>query len=136
MFLLSTSSLKGYWIHKIFILAKKANFEWIDLVVERNNFDTLNWEYLKTLVDVFELPIISITGPTKWMDKKKVDHLVSIAKTVWAQTITFSPPHTKPHLSQQFFELQKLKVPFFHNLVESFLLGIVFFDSVSHNVKC
>ncbi len=93
MFLLSTTCLRGYWMHKIFILAKKANYDWLDLVVERNNFDTLNAEYLKTLVDVFELPIISITAPTKWMDKKKVDHIVGIAKKIWAQTVTFSPPH-------------------------------------------
>ncbi len=93
MFLLSTSSLKGYWIHKIFILTKKAWYDWLDLVIERNNYDSLNWDYLKTLVDVFELPIVSITAPTKWIDKKKVDHIVNIAKKVWAQSITFSPPH-------------------------------------------
>jgi hypothetical protein len=34
------------------------------------------------LVDVFELPIISITAPKKGMDKKKVDHIVEIAKKV------------------------------------------------------
>jgi hypothetical protein len=56
------------------------------------------------------LPIISITAPKKGMDKKKVDHIVEIAKKVWAQSITFSPPHITDKNTSWFSQyLMKIK---------------------------
>lgn len=93
MLLLSTSSLRWYWLHKIFMLAKKANYDGIDLDIEKFNFDTWDEEYLKNLVKEFDMPILSITAPEKWVDEKKVDKFVKMASTLGTQSITFSPPY-------------------------------------------
>jgi len=93
MLLLSTSSLKWYWIHKIFILAKKSNYNWLDLVIDKTNYDSLDEIYLKWLSDAFNIPILSITAPDRWLDKTKIDKIIKIAETLKSQVINFSPPH-------------------------------------------
>lgn len=93
MLILSTSSLKGYGLHKIFKLAKEANYDGIDLTLEKSNFDCWDKDYLKSLADEFDMPILSISAPEKGVTKAKVDDIIEIAKTVNAQVITFSPPH-------------------------------------------
>lgn len=93
MLILSTSSLKGYGLHKIFVLAKKAWYDGIDLSLEKGSFDVWDKDYLKSLSDEFDMPILSITAPDKWMNKAKVNDIIEIAKRVNAQVITFSPPH-------------------------------------------
>jgi hypothetical protein len=49
MILLSTSSLNGYGIHRIFLIAKKAAFDGIDLVLTKENFDLWDPEYIYSL---------------------------------------------------------------------------------------
>lgn len=98
MLLLSTSSLKWYWIHKIFLLAKKAWYVWLDLVVDRSNFDTLDEDYLKSLSDEFKLPVLSITAPEKSMEKPKIDKIVSLWEKLWSQMMIFCPPSTDKNM--------------------------------------
>lgn len=93
MILLSTSSLNWYWLHRIFKFAHKSWFDWLDLSLSLFNFDSWDEDYLKELSDSFNVPILSITAPSKWMNIKKVDKIVRIAWKLWAQLITFSPPH-------------------------------------------
>lgn len=93
MLLLSTSSLKWYWLHKIFTFAKKAGYDGIDLVMEKLGYDTLNTEYIKWLSDAFGIPVLSITAYDKWLSEKKVDEIIKMAMTLKTQVVTFSPPH-------------------------------------------
>ncbi len=93
MLLVSTSSFNWYWLHRIFSFVKEASYDWIDLVLSKNNYDTWSASYLKSLIKEFDVPILSITAPNKWMNEKKVDLIVDIAKEVWAQNITFFPPY-------------------------------------------
>jgi len=93
MLLISTSSLAWYWLHRIFWFVKEAWYDGIDLVLTKNNFDTWNSDYLKSLIDYFNVPILSITAPNRGLNEKKVDMIVDIAKNVWAQNITFYPPY-------------------------------------------
>lgn len=93
MILLSTSSLQGYWLHRIFSFAKKANFDWIDLTLIKSNYDLWDEDYIKQLSDVFWIPVLSITAPSRGLNEKKVDKIVRIATRLWSQLITFSPPH-------------------------------------------
>jgi hypothetical protein len=53
MILLSTSSLKGYGLHKIFQIVQKSQYNGIDLVIDKTNFDTLDTQYIKSLIDQF-----------------------------------------------------------------------------------
>lgn len=93
MILLSTSSLTWYWLHRIFKFAKNAWFDWLDIALWKFNFDCWDEDYIKELSKEFNLPVLSITAPAKGMDEKKVDKIVKIASKLWAQLITFSPPH-------------------------------------------
>lgn len=93
MLLLSTSSLKWYWLHKIFTFAKKAWYDWIDLVMEKLSYDTLDTDYVKWLSDAFWVPVLSITAYDKWLSDKNIDEIVRMANKLKTQVITFSPPH-------------------------------------------
>ena len=93
MLLLSTSSLTGYWLHRIFSFAKEAGYTWLDLALGNINYDLWDEWYIKSLSDEFKLPVLSITAPSKGMSMKKVDKIVTIAKNLDVQVITFSPPH-------------------------------------------
>lgn len=93
MILISTYSLVWYWLHRIFDFAKKSNYDGIDLYLSRSNYDLWDEDYIKSLSDSFWVPVLSITASLKWMSEKWVDEIISIAKTLWVQVITFSPPH-------------------------------------------
>lgn len=93
MLLLSTSSLKWYWLHKIFSIAKKSNYDWLDLVIDTANFDTLDKDYIKKLSLDFWVPVLSITAPERWITKSLVDQISEIATTLNTQVINFYPPN-------------------------------------------
>ena len=93
MLLLSTSSLQWYGLHRIFDFAKKSGFDWLDLSLNSFNHDLWDEEYIKYLSNSFDLPVLSITAPPKWMNEKKVDKIVKIASALKAQVLNFSPPH-------------------------------------------
>lgn len=92
MLLLSTSSLKWYGLHKIFLFAKKVWYSGIDLYMDEKNFDHWDKEYIKNLVDTFDIPVLSVTASERGINKKVVDKIVDISTHIWAQCITFSPP--------------------------------------------
>lgn len=50
MFLLSTESLRGYGLNRIFRFAKEAGFEGLELVLDLRSFDTQNPEYVNELI--------------------------------------------------------------------------------------
>lgn len=110
MLLLSTSSLWWYWIHKIFTFVKKANYDWIDLVIDKTNYDSLDENYLKWLSDEFKLSILSITMIEKGLDRQKIDQVVKIAQTLKSQVINFCPPHfSDKNIDWYFKYLNKIK---------------------------
>ena len=90
---LSTASLKWYGIHKIFTIAKKAQYQWIDLKLEKWNYDSLDPEYIKSLSDAFEIPVVSLEAPPRGLNKKKIDEIIIIAKKLNCNLVTFTPPH-------------------------------------------
>ena len=93
MILLSTSSLTWYWLHRIFKFAQKAWFDGLDISLWKLNYDYWDEDYIKELSDIFNVPVLSITAPSTWMNEKNVDKIMSIATKVGAQIVTFSPPH-------------------------------------------
>lgn len=93
MFLLSTASLKGYGLHKIFKIAKEAGYDGVCLDLDPTNFDTENAEYVKELSDAVGVPVVSVTAYERKMDDETVDAVAKLAKTVGAKTINFYPPH-------------------------------------------
>lgn len=95
MLLLSTSSLKWYWLHKIFSIVKKSRFSWIDLVLDENNYDTQDLDYILSLTEEFWVKVLSITAYNKSLDKENIDKIIKMSEVLETQIVTFSPPHIK-----------------------------------------
>lgn len=93
MLLISTSSLQWYGIHKIFTLVKKSKYDWIDLMIDDKNYDTLDGNYLKWLSDAFWVPILSISAPERGINKAKIEQIAALAELLKVQIINFSPLH-------------------------------------------
>lgn len=131
MLLLSTSSLKGYGMHKIFTLAKKSKYDGIDLVIDDKNYDSFDEVYLKWLSDAFEIPVLSITAPDRGLNKEKIDKIVKIAQALHSQVINFYPPHISDK-GMDFFPkyLQKIKKELrvkitLQNVEQKFMLFVI-----------
>ncbi len=93
MLLLSTASLTGYGLHRIFRFASKAEYTGLDIALGTLNFDLWDEDYIFELSKEFNMPVLSLTAPGKWMSKKKLEKIMIMAKKLSVQTITFSPPH-------------------------------------------
>lgn len=91
MIVLTTESLKGYGLNRIFELAKKAGYDGIDLSVDFNQFDTHNTDYLKKLIKEYDMPIHAISAP-KVATGPKIKGLVKMAKDLNAKVLILQPP--------------------------------------------
>lgn len=93
MLLLSTASLRGYGLHRIFAFARDIGFDGISLDLDQTQFDTENFEYLSGLSKEFSLPIVSVSAYERKMDTDSVDRTITLATKLKAKNIVFSPPH-------------------------------------------
>jgi len=93
MLLLSTASLTGYGLHRIFSFAKDAGYTGIDISLGTLNFDLWDEDYILGLVEEFKIPVLSLTAPGKWMSKEKLNKIIIMAKKLKVQMVTVSPPH-------------------------------------------
>ena len=91
MIVLSTDSLTGYGLNRIFEFAKKAGYDGIDLSVNFRKFDTFNSNYIKKLSEEYELPVHAISAP-KTISQKKIKELVKMAKKLETKVLVLQPP--------------------------------------------
>lgn len=105
MLLLSTASLTWYGLHRIFSFAKNAGYTGIDIALGTLNFDLWDEDYIFELSEHFDLPVLSITAPGKWMSREKLDKIIVMAKKLSVQLVTFSPPHITDRDSKWFGSL-------------------------------
>jgi sugar phosphate isomerase/epimerase len=91
MLAICSDSLKGYGLNRIFKLVKEAGFDGIDLNVDPKNFDTQDAEYVKTLIDQYQLPVLAISTPVT-SSAKKIQGAVDMAKILGTKVIVIQPP--------------------------------------------
>ncbi len=91
MLTISTDSLKGYGLNRIFNFAKEAQYDGIDLAITPHNYDTQNTKYIKSLIDEFNIPVLSIQTPAK-ANPKKIKSAVTMAKALNTKIIIIQPP--------------------------------------------
>ncbi|MBI2634446.1 sugar phosphate isomerase/epimerase [Candidatus Peregrinibacteria bacterium] len=91
MILLTTESLRGYGLNRIFELAKKAGYDGIDLAVNYSEYDTFNTEYIKGLIDRYGIPVHAVSAP-KRASAKKIKEIVTMAKDLSAKVVILQPP--------------------------------------------
>ena len=95
MLLLSTSNFNWYWLHKIFDFAKKSNYDWIELVLNKNQYDYWDADYILWLIKEFWVKVLSLKAPKRWLNEKLVWKIYDLAIKIWAKNITFTPPYFK-----------------------------------------
>ena len=91
MITLSTDSLKGYGLNRIFEFIKQAGFDGVDLYMDPRDFDTQNAEYVKKLIDQFQLPVVSLQTSQNATAKGVVD-AVTMAKKLGTKVLVVQPP--------------------------------------------
>ncbi len=91
MFSLSTDSLTGYGLNRIFLFARKAGYDGIDLAIDPDYYDTHNVTYLKKLQERFEMPIIAMQAPQP-STKHGILKTVEIAKDLGVKIVIIQPP--------------------------------------------
>lgn len=91
MITLSTDSLKGYGLNRIFQFIKEAGYDGVDLYVDPKDFDTQDAAYVKKLIDEFDLPVVTLQTPLN-ATAKMVIETVSMAKKIGTKIIIVQPP--------------------------------------------
>jgi sugar phosphate isomerase/epimerase len=91
MIILCTDSLRGYGLNRIFEMAKKAEYDGIDLNIDYGQFDTYNAEYLCKLKEKYNISIHAVSAPNQ-IASKRIQELVEITKAVGAKVLILQPP--------------------------------------------
>ena len=93
---LSTDSLKGYGLNRIFEIAKATGFDGIDLAMDKKDLDTLDKDYVAKLSKDYGLPVFAI----QTFDNAKQSDLeesIEMAKEVGARVIIVQAPKILDH---------------------------------------
>lgn len=91
MIVLSSDSLRGYGLNRIFQLIQKAGFDGVDLFIDPKDFDTQDSDYIKSLIDQYQLPVISLQTPMN-ATAKTIIHAVNMAKELGTKVVIVQPP--------------------------------------------
>ncbi|EKD48160.1 MAG: xylose isomerase-like protein TIM barrel [uncultured bacterium] len=104
---ISTDSLMGYGLNRIFEFAKEIGFDGIDLMLDKKNLDSLDADYVSKLSTETGLPILAIQTSDN-AKKKDVEEAVKMAKTLGAKVIIVQPPKI---LDRKYADWLKQEVP-------------------------
>ena len=88
---ISTDSLKGHGLNRIFEYAKELGFDGIDLALDKKDLDTLDPDYLHKLSNSTGVPILSVQS-IDGAKKEDVQLSIEIAKKVDARVIIIQAP--------------------------------------------
>lgn len=91
MITLSTDSLKGYGLNRIFKFIKDAGYDGVDLFIDPKDYDTHDTAYVKSLAEEYSLPVVSLQTPPNATAKSIVE-AVEMAKELGAKIIIVQPP--------------------------------------------
>jgi sugar phosphate isomerase/epimerase len=91
MLALSTDSLKGYGLNRIFGIVKAAGYDSVDLAIDPKNFDTQNAEYVKSLIDETGIPVSAIQTANS-SSPKKILAAINMAKLIGTRIVVVQPP--------------------------------------------
>ncbi|MCH8518460.1 hypothetical protein LAT59_01745 [Candidatus Gracilibacteria bacterium] len=130
MLLLSTSTLTGYGLHRVFDFAKKAGYDGLDISLGIMNFDLWDGDYILSLTKLYNIPIRSITAPSKDMSTKKFQDILTLGKKLGVHSLSFAPPHIMDKDTKWFHTLSKAQKATdihlcVHNVESTFLFFVI-----------
>ena len=88
--ILSTDTLRNYWLDLIFSIAKKVWFDWIDLAMWKW-FDAWDEEYVQKLSSSYGLPVYIIQTSSK-LNQKEMDKALDLCQATNADIICVNAP--------------------------------------------
>jgi len=91
MLAICSDSLRGYGLNRIFKIVKEAGYDGLDLNIDPKNFDTQDAEYVKALINQYQLPVLALSTPIT-SSAKKIQSAVDMAKTLGSKVIVIQPP--------------------------------------------
>lgn len=91
MITLSTDSLKGYGLNRIFRFIKEAGFDGVDLYIDPRDFDTQDANYIKELSEENGLPVVALQTSLN-ATAKDVVKAVEMAQKIGTKVIVVQPP--------------------------------------------
>ena len=91
MIALSTDSLRGYGLNRIFAFIKEAGYDGADLYIDPRDFDTQDGEYVKELITQYNLPVLSIQTSQNATANDVVAAL-DMAKKIGTKVVIVQPP--------------------------------------------
>lgn len=91
MFLLSTDSLRGYGLNRIFRFAKEGGFEGLELALDARQYDTLNAPYLNELQEQQDLPI-RVVRVFAYGTIAQSTQALELAHAIRAKVVVIEPP--------------------------------------------
>lgn len=91
MIALHTNSLHKYGLNRIFEFAKEADYDGIEIGVDKGSYDTQNAEYIKKLSEEYKLPILALHSPVNGT-AKSVEHVVEMASYLKCPLVVITPP--------------------------------------------
>ncbi len=93
MLLLSTDSLQGYGLNRIFQFAKETGFDGIELTLDPDDFDTLDAAYIAQVARDADFPVIIVRISTKkFASEKKIRPGIELAVSIGAKRIVLTAP--------------------------------------------
>ncbi len=91
MFLLSSDSLRGYGMNRIFRFAKEAGFEGMEIAMSMRQYDSQNAEYLNELRKEYDMPIRAVkVFPNSTV--KQTEIALELAQKVEARVVIIEAP--------------------------------------------
>jgi sugar phosphate isomerase/epimerase len=91
MLLISTDSLQGYGLNRIFEFVKKAEYDGVELVLSTKDFDTQNAIYVNKLIKENKVPVEVIRTFARSTIKKS-EFACEYARKIGAKTVILEPP--------------------------------------------
>ncbi len=91
MLAICTDSLKGYGLNRIFEIVKEAGYDGIDLNINPSNYDTSNIDYIKELIDKYQIPVLAISTPAT-ASSKRILKAVEMAQALNTKIVIIQPP--------------------------------------------
>ncbi|PIQ77422.1 hypothetical protein COV82_04625 [Candidatus Peregrinibacteria bacterium CG11_big_fil_rev_8_21_14_0_20_46_8] len=91
MITLSSDSLKGYGLNRIFRFVKEAGYDGLDLVLNPKDYDSINVAYIKELSDAYKLPVTALQTPGN-ASQKQILAAVEMAKELGSKIIVVQAP--------------------------------------------
>lgn len=91
MITLSSDSLKGYGLNRIFKFIKEAGYDGVDLFLDPKDFDSQDADYIKELINQYRLPVLALQTPQN-ATAKDIVNSVETAKKLGAKVIVVQPP--------------------------------------------